>query len=153
MLILKLGQVIDILVDNDVQVVSLVVGGHVGRGECFRHFVGRVYLEFYIEISNLVIQSKNTSKQLGNRSEGNGESEHEYMGSQWSRRQVTAEFHMSSTSPHQHHTSQVHSRLRRHEQRVQGRRDEMHSTKLEKVPDLASLVTFARRRLVLWKVI
>jgi sulfur carrier protein ThiS len=33
MIVLKLGQVVDILVDNDVEVVGFVVGGHIGSGE------------------------------------------------------------------------------------------------------------------------
>jgi hypothetical protein len=37
MIVLELGQVVHILVDDDVQVVGLVVGGNVGSGEALRH--------------------------------------------------------------------------------------------------------------------
>ena len=30
---MKLGQIIDILIDNDVKVIALVMLGHIGRGE------------------------------------------------------------------------------------------------------------------------
>lgn len=46
MLILELGQVIDILIDNNVQVVSLVVFGHIGSRECLRHGVYKSMLQF-----------------------------------------------------------------------------------------------------------
>lgn len=35
--VLELGQVIHILVDDDVEAVGLVVGGHVGHREALRH--------------------------------------------------------------------------------------------------------------------
>lgn len=38
-LILELGEVVDVLVDGDVQVGGLVVRRHVGLGEGFRHVV------------------------------------------------------------------------------------------------------------------
>lgn len=37
MLILKLGEVVDVLVDYNVEVVGLVMGGHIREGECFGH--------------------------------------------------------------------------------------------------------------------
>ena len=37
MVILEVGQVVYIFIDNDVQVVGLVVGGNVGSGEALRH--------------------------------------------------------------------------------------------------------------------
>ena len=37
MLILELGEVVHIFINNDVEVVGLVVGCHVGSGECLRH--------------------------------------------------------------------------------------------------------------------
>ena len=40
MLIGKLGQVVNILVDHDVEVVRLVVLGHIGRGEGLGHCDG-----------------------------------------------------------------------------------------------------------------
>jgi hypothetical protein len=37
MVVLELGQVVYIFIDDDVQVVGLVVGGNVGSGEALRH--------------------------------------------------------------------------------------------------------------------
>lgn len=37
MFILKLGQIVDILIDDDPQVVALVMRCDVALGECFRH--------------------------------------------------------------------------------------------------------------------
>jgi hypothetical protein len=37
MLVLELGQIEDIFVDDDIEVAGLVVGGHIGGRECFGH--------------------------------------------------------------------------------------------------------------------
>jgi hypothetical protein len=44
MLVLKLGEVIDILINDDVEVVGLVVRCHVGSGECLRHHEAKCML-------------------------------------------------------------------------------------------------------------
>ncbi len=58
MLILEFGQVVDVLVDNDVEIIGFVVGGHIGRRESLGHVVDSTSLlkrEVY-DGSRLMIQ-------------------------------------------------------------------------------------------------
>lgn len=45
MLVLKLGQVIHILVNDNIEVVGFVVGCHIGSGERFGHIAGNEYYQ------------------------------------------------------------------------------------------------------------
>jgi hypothetical protein len=56
MLILKLGQIVDVLVDNDVEIIRLVMRRYVTLREGFRHNGGD---------ATLIIETEERSKSLG----------------------------------------------------------------------------------------
>lgn len=61
MLILEGSQIVDILVDNDVQIVLLVVGSHIGCAECLGHDgCGRIGMSDTRAMAMRKLQTKTT---------------------------------------------------------------------------------------------